>query len=70
MPLHLANHLRIGGHVPGILILRPQSEVDQVVEDLALIAAAAHRTSHFLDSITQCFSLATNSKASARPFVG
>lgn len=41
MPLHLADHLAVGRHVPGILVLRYQADVGQLIEDLILIAQAA-----------------------------
>ena len=41
MPVHLADHLAAGHHVPGILVLRPRASLDVLIDDLALIAAAA-----------------------------
>ena len=41
MPVHLAAHLAVGGHVPGILALRPRAPIGRVVADLELIAVAA-----------------------------
>jgi hypothetical protein len=40
MPVHLADHLAQGRHVPGILVLRKRAEISRVIEDLLLIGAA------------------------------
>ena len=37
MPQHLHNHLAAGGHVPGILTLKPKASLSQIIEDLLLI---------------------------------
>lgn len=37
MPRHLREHLEAGRHVPGILILRPQSSIGRIIEDILLI---------------------------------
>lgn len=42
MPLHLREHLEAGIHVPGILLLRPQSSIGRIIEDLLLIWGAAY----------------------------
>lgn len=41
MPVHLADHLAEGRHVPGILVLRLKAEIRQIIEDLILIAAVS-----------------------------
>lgn len=41
MPVHLADHLAAGNHVPGILVLRFKSEMGRVIEDLIAIALAS-----------------------------
>ena len=41
MPQHLREHLEAGKHVPGILILRPQSSIGKVIDDFLLIWWAA-----------------------------
>jgi hypothetical protein len=40
MPKHLADHLKAGRHVPGILIPRPNATFGQVLDELILIALA------------------------------
>lgn len=42
MPRHLTDHLAQGGHVPGILTLNPDMGMGEVIEQLLLIAGAAH----------------------------
>ena len=41
MPRHLRDHLKIGGHIPGIFTLRPGASLKQIIEDLLLIWEAA-----------------------------
>ncbi len=41
MPVHLANHLAAGKHVPGIFMLTASLTTDQVLEELILIAGAS-----------------------------
>jgi Domain of unknown function (DUF5615) len=41
MPRHLADHLAMGRQIPGILALRKNSAMGQVIEDLILIAEVA-----------------------------
>jgi hypothetical protein len=41
MPRHLAEHLAAGRGVPGILVLRKNAAMGQVIEDLVLIAEVA-----------------------------
>ena len=41
MPVHLADHLAAGQHVPGILTHRRRATVNGVLESLLLIAEAA-----------------------------
>jgi hypothetical protein len=37
MPVHLQTHLQEGGHVPGILTLRPSFSYGQIIDELELI---------------------------------
>jgi hypothetical protein len=37
LPQHLREHVKAGGHVPGIILLRRQYPLSQVIEDLLLI---------------------------------
>lgn len=46
MPRHLADHLAAGRTVPGILVLRKNAAMGQVIEDLVLIAAVAEAGDH------------------------
>ena len=41
MPMHLAAHLKAGRHVPGIFVLRSNTTIGQVVNELALIWATS-----------------------------
>jgi hypothetical protein len=41
MPQHLAEHLAAGRRIPGILVLRKNAVMGQVIEDLILIAEVA-----------------------------
>lgn len=41
MPVHLTEHLAVGRHVPGILVLRQNANIGRVIEDLVAIAGAA-----------------------------
>jgi len=50
MPVHLAEHLGQGRHVPGILTLRRRAVMSAVIEDLLLIAEAS-RPDDFQDQI-------------------
>jgi hypothetical protein len=40
MATHLANHLKAGHHSPGVLVLRPNMPLAQLVFDLAMVAHA------------------------------
>jgi predicted nuclease of predicted toxin-antitoxin system len=37
MPVHLQTHRQAGGHVPGILTLRPNFSYGQIIDELELI---------------------------------
>lgn len=37
MPIHLQTYLRKGGHIPGILLLRPGFSYRQIIDTLELI---------------------------------
>ncbi|NJR63890.1 MAG: DUF5615 family PIN-like protein [Cyanobacteria bacterium CRU_2_1] len=52
MPVHLADHLTQGRHVPGILVLRPRAEIGQVVDDLLAIAGASLKDEYRVESST------------------
>jgi hypothetical protein len=41
MPVHLADHIAQGQHVPGILILNPKMGVGETLDELAFIAELA-----------------------------
>ncbi len=41
MPVHLADHIAQGRHVPGIVILNPKLSIGQNIGDLILIAGAS-----------------------------
>ena len=51
MPIHLRDHLVAGGHVPGILAIRPHRSISEIVDELLLIVEAA-KPSEFQDQIT------------------
>ena len=38
MPVHLADHLASGKHMPGILVFRPKATIKAILDDLILIA--------------------------------
>ena len=46
MPVHLAEHIAQGHHIPGIFVLRPRAEIRQVLENLILIALAGEKTEY------------------------
>jgi hypothetical protein len=50
MPVHLANHIASGRHVPGILIIDLGAPIGVMLDDLILVASAAYEN-EFLDSI-------------------
>lgn len=41
MPVHLQAHLQRGGHIPGILLLRPSFSFSQIIDALELILLAS-----------------------------
>ncbi|MCK4765697.1 MAG: DUF5615 family PIN-like protein [Candidatus Aminicenantes bacterium] len=41
MPQHLAEHLSDGGHVPGIIELKPNMSIGETIEELLLIWGAS-----------------------------
>lgn len=41
MPGHYANHMAAGGHVPGVLCIRPNVTVGQIMDELYLIWQAS-----------------------------
>jgi hypothetical protein len=41
LPRHLADHLGVGRHSPGVFLIRPQFTIPQVIAFLALAAYAA-----------------------------
>ena len=38
MPVHLLDHFNDGGHIPGILAVKPKASFGSILEDLILIA--------------------------------
>jgi hypothetical protein len=46
MPQHLAAHVAAGRHVPGIFIVDPAINVEDLVADLSLIANASFENEH------------------------
>ena len=42
MPKHLREHLEAGRHIPGIILLRPQSSLGRIIDELELIWGAAY----------------------------
>jgi Domain of unknown function (DUF5615) len=47
MPVHLADRLGMGRHIPGILVLRRPVDIGRVLADLVLIAEAAEENEYF-----------------------
>jgi len=41
MPRHLADHLAIGRHIPGILTINTDQSIGQTIEELIIIAGAS-----------------------------
>lgn len=41
MPVHLADHLQLGRHIPGIFILNSEMGIGETIEELILIAAGS-----------------------------
>lgn len=41
MPIHLADHLAMNRHVPGIFILNPKMTIGETIDELILIAGAS-----------------------------
>jgi hypothetical protein len=37
MPIHVADHLSTGGHVPGVFTLQPDMSIGEIANELALI---------------------------------
>ena len=46
MPIHLAEHLAQGHHIPGIFVLRSRAEIGQFLDDLILIALAGNENEY------------------------
>ncbi len=51
MPVHLAEHLTAGRHIPGIFVLNPTMTISQTIEELALIRATSG-ADEYVDSLT------------------
>ncbi len=51
MPVHLADHLAGGHHIPGIFILNPQIGFGETIDELILLAMASVED-EFRDKIT------------------
>lgn len=41
MPRHLADHLALGRHIPGILVINPALTMGELLDELVLIAGAS-----------------------------
>jgi hypothetical protein len=41
MPRHLADHLALGQHIPGILVINPALSMGELLDELVLIAGAS-----------------------------
>jgi hypothetical protein len=41
MPVHLQDHLHVGGHIPGIFVLRPELSMGEVIDELLFIWEAS-----------------------------
>jgi hypothetical protein len=41
MPRHLADHLALGRHVPGILVINPAMSVGELIDELVLTVGAS-----------------------------
>jgi hypothetical protein len=41
MPRHLADHLALDRHIPGIFVIDPTQSMGQMIDELLLIAAAS-----------------------------
>jgi len=41
MPRHLTDHLALGRHIPGILVINPALTTGQLIDELVLIALAS-----------------------------
>lgn len=41
MPMHLETHLQKGGHIPGVLLLRPRFSYREIIDTLELILFAS-----------------------------
>jgi hypothetical protein len=41
IPVHLAEHFRAGGHIPGIVWIRPRVSLGSIIEELYLIWLAS-----------------------------
>lgn len=51
MPVHLADHLNAGNHMPGIFTINPDVTIGQLIDELVLIACTALEN-EFADRIT------------------
>ena len=50
LPLHLEEHLRAGGHVPGIFTIRPRRQLQEILEFMVL-ASLVTEASEWTDRI-------------------
>ena len=41
MPRHLADHVALGRHIPGILVMNPALPIGELLDELVLIAGAS-----------------------------
>ena len=47
MPRHLADHLAVGRHVPGILVITPAMSIGELIDELVLIAVASSEHEYY-----------------------
>jgi hypothetical protein len=43
MPVHLVDHINVGGHIPGIFILNPKLSIGANIEELIFLAEVSFR---------------------------
>lgn len=47
LPGHFADHLRAGGHVPGVLLIRRGTSLGQIIETLYLVWVASEAEEYY-----------------------
>lgn len=43
MPVHLVDHINLGGHIPGIFVLNPKLSIGANIEELIFLAEVSFR---------------------------